>query len=45
MTTPAPIDAPTKKLIIRKTRLPEEVTAENASSPRYLLTIHASAVL
>ena len=44
-TTPAPIDAPTKKLMSKKIRLPDELTAANASLPRKLPTIHESAVL
>lgn len=39
------MDAPTKKLIMRKIRLPDELTAAKALSPRYRLTIQASAVL
>ena len=39
------MEAPTKKLMVRKIRLPDELTAANASSPRKRLTIHASAVL
>ena len=45
ITTPAPIDAPTKKLVRRWMRLPDELTAASASLPRKLPTIHESAVL
>ena len=45
MTTPAPMAGPLKKLIIKKTRVPEEVTAARASVPRNLPTMKASAVL
>ena len=39
------MDVPTKKLIIRNVRLPEELTAARASVPRKCPTIQVSAVL
>ena len=45
ITTPPPIAVPIKKLLSRKIRFPEEVTAARAFVPRYRPTIKASAVL
>ena len=45
MTTPAPIETPTKKLMSRKLRLPVALTAASAPLPTKLPTISASATL
>ena len=45
MATPAPRVKPSKKLVIRKIRGPDELTAASASSPRKRPTIRESAVL